>query len=78
MRANATLDDMLHDVKREAILTALRINDQDFAKAAAQLGLSDDQMREYLMELKLLGEMDAPPSHEFAGKASGARDSGTA
>ncbi|HST89129.1 MAG TPA: sigma-54 dependent transcriptional regulator [Ktedonobacterales bacterium] len=78
VRANATLDDMLHDVKREAILTALRINDQDFAKAAAQLGLSDDQMREYLMELKLLGEMDALPSHEFAGKASGARDSGTA
>jgi len=30
VRANATLDDMLRDVKRESILTALRINDQDF------------------------------------------------
>jgi two-component system, NtrC family, response regulator AtoC len=78
VRANAPLDDMLRDVKREAILTALRINDQDFAKAAAQLGLSDDQMREYLMELKLLGEMDTLPSHELAGKAAGARDGGTA
>jgi hypothetical protein len=58
------LEDMLRDGKREAIVTSLRLNDHDFTKAAVQLGLSDDQLRAYLMELRLVGEIDEQPSHE--------------
>jgi two-component system response regulator AtoC len=65
VRSGATLDSMLREVKREAIVTALRLNDHDFARAAGQLGLSDDELRSYLMELKLVGEVDEAPSHEL-------------
>jgi two-component system response regulator AtoC len=64
VRSATSLEDMLRDVKREAIVTSLRLNDHDFTKAAAQLGLSDDQLRAYLMELRLVGEIDEQPSHE--------------
>ena len=65
VRANTPLEDMLRQVKREAILTAMRLNEHDFARAARQLDLSDDELRQYLMELKLLGEADEAPSHEY-------------
>ncbi|HKB46566.1 MAG TPA: sigma 54-interacting transcriptional regulator, partial [Ktedonobacterales bacterium] len=64
VRSATSLEDMLRDVKREAIVTSLRLNDHDFTKAAAQLGLSDDKLRAYLMELRLVGEIDEQPSHE--------------
>jgi len=58
VRARTPLDELVRDVKREAIITSLRLNDHDYAKAAAQLGLSDDQLREYLLDLKIVGEPD--------------------
>ncbi len=65
VRASTPLEDMLRHVKREAILTALRLNEHDFARAAQQLSLSEDALRQYLMELKLLGEGEAVLSHEY-------------
>ncbi|HLJ80182.1 MAG TPA: hypothetical protein VKT52_01770, partial [Ktedonobacterales bacterium] len=64
VRANTPLDEMLRDVKREAVLTALRLNDQDYSRAAEQLGIPDDELRGYLVELKLVGEADEAASHE--------------
>ncbi|HEY7832650.1 MAG TPA: sigma-54 dependent transcriptional regulator [Ktedonobacterales bacterium] len=40
VRAGASLDDMLADVRREALQAALRLNGYDHAKAAAQLGMT--------------------------------------
>jgi two-component system response regulator AtoC len=65
VRASTPLAEMLRDVKREAILTALRLNDQDYSRSAAQLHLSDDEMRGYLMELKLVGDVDEATSREY-------------
>jgi two-component system response regulator AtoC len=65
VRARTPLEDMLRDVQREAIEAALRLNDQDLAKAALQLGLSNEQLHRYLLELKL-GEFDRATSLEFA------------
>ena len=64
VRENTPLDEMLRDVKREAVLTALRLNDQSYSRAAEQLGISDDELRGYLVELKLVGEADEAASHE--------------
>jgi len=63
VRSRIPLDDMLRDVKREAILASLRLNDHDITSSAAQLGIDDDQMRAYLMELKLGGDLEQTPSH---------------
>ena len=65
VRANTPLEDMVRQVKREAILTALRLNEHDYSRAARQLSLSDEELRQYLTELKLLGEADEVPSHEY-------------
>src|SRR5579859_4684949 len=50
VRAGATLEEMLRDVRREAMLAALRLNDHDHARAAVQLGLTaeafEDDCRE--------------------------------
>ncbi|MGH2514307.1 MAG: sigma-54-dependent transcriptional regulator, partial [Ktedonobacterales bacterium] len=64
VRANTPLDELLRDVKREAVLTAMRLNDHDYTRAAAQLGVSGEELRGYLMELKLVGEQDETANHE--------------
>ena len=64
VRANTPLEEMLRDVKREAILTAMRLNDRDAISTATQLGITTEEMRGYLMELKLTGETDEAPGHE--------------
>jgi two-component system response regulator AtoC len=58
LRAGATLDDMQRDVKREAIITALRLSDHDPVKAASQLGISEDTLRTYMRELGLGGDAE--------------------
>lgn len=58
VRAHTPLEELVRDVKREAIVTALRLNEHDYTKAAAQLSLSDDQLRTYLLDLKIIGEPD--------------------
>jgi two-component system, NtrC family, response regulator AtoC len=58
VRAHTPLEELVRDVKREAIVTALRLNEHDFTKAAEQLSLSDEQLREYLLDLKIVGEPD--------------------
>ncbi|HLZ22794.1 MAG TPA: sigma-54 dependent transcriptional regulator [Ktedonobacterales bacterium] len=64
VRANTPLDEMLRDVKREAVQTAMRLNEQDTARAAAQLGITNHALSDYLVELKLVGEPDEAVSHE--------------
>jgi two-component system response regulator AtoC len=68
VRAATSLDDMLRDVKREAVLTALRINEHDIPRAAEQLHVSDDQLRAYLVEFKLMAEPEEAPSHEVVSR----------
>jgi len=51
VRLRTPLDEMLHDVMRQAVLTALRLNDQNHAKAADQLGLSLEAFASYLKEI---------------------------
>ncbi len=70
VRSGTPLTVMLREVKREAIVTALRLNDHDFTRAAEQLGLSDDELRTYLIELNLVGEADEAPSHELLPRLS--------
>jgi two-component system response regulator AtoC len=65
VRAATPLDDIVREVQREAIMTAWRLNDRDFPKTATQLGISEDQLRAYLMELRLLGESDPTLAHEY-------------
>jgi DNA-binding NtrC family response regulator len=67
VRAATPLDVMLREVKREAIVTALRINDHDFTRAAATLGVSDEDLRSSLAELKLMGEVYAESAVHTAG-----------
>jgi two-component system, NtrC family, response regulator AtoC len=54
VRARTPLEEMLREVKREAIEAALRINDQDIAASAHQISMPEDDLRAYLMEAKLL------------------------
>jgi DNA-binding NtrC family response regulator len=70
VRAGTPLDVMLREVKREAIVTALRLNDHDFTRAAAMLDLSDEDLRSSLAELKLMGEVDEVSIHEYAPRGS--------
>jgi two-component system response regulator AtoC len=58
VRARTPLEELVRDVKREAIITALRLNEHDYTKAANQLRLTDDQLREYVLDLKIVGEPD--------------------
>ncbi|MEO7001019.1 MAG: sigma-54 dependent transcriptional regulator [Ktedonobacterales bacterium] len=51
VRASTPLEVMLHDVLRQAIRAALRLNDQDHAKAAEQLGVSLDVFEAHLKQL---------------------------
>lgn len=70
VRAGIPLEDMLRDVKREAVQSALRITDHDIGRAAEQLRIPDAELREYLMEMKLGGEVEEAPSHEVASRVA--------
>jgi DNA-binding NtrC family response regulator len=52
VRAHTPLDEMLGEVKMEAIEAALRLNDQDIVRSARQLGLPEDELRTFLKEKK--------------------------
>jgi len=54
VRVGTPLDEMLRDVKREALVTALRLNDHDDERAAAALGLSSEAFKAYLEEVELV------------------------
>lgn len=66
VRARTPLDEMLRDIKREAIQVALRLTDNDIAKAATQLGLTDEQLRDDLAELHLHTEAEPVASHSYS------------
>lgn len=53
VRAGASLDEMLADVRRQAIATAIRLNDLDRKKAANQLGITIEQLEEIAAELDI-------------------------
>jgi two-component system, NtrC family, response regulator AtoC len=53
VRARISLDDMLTDVKRQAISTSMQLNDYDWDKASDQLGISVKQLKTYVAELDL-------------------------
>ena len=56
VRAGARLDEMLRDVKREALVTALRLNDHDDNKAAEALGLDTETFQTYMEDVALVRE----------------------
>ena len=56
VRAGARLDEMLRDVKREALVTALRLNDHDDHKAAEALGLDTETFQTYMEDVALVRE----------------------
>jgi two-component system response regulator AtoC len=51
VRDNTPLEEMVRDVRREAILTALRLSDHDHERAARQLGLSVEDFERECQEL---------------------------
>lgn len=59
VRSNTSLDDILREVKRETLLAALRLHDQDSEGAAMQLGLSEEQFRALQVELKMVPDLEA-------------------
>jgi two-component system, NtrC family, response regulator AtoC len=63
VRSNTSLDEMLREVKREALLAALRFSDQDSERAAIQLGISQEQFRALQVELKMVLDLE-PASQE--------------
>jgi two-component system response regulator AtoC len=46
LRAGASLDEMLTDVRREAVIAALRMHGHDRARAAEQLKISEDELND--------------------------------
>ena len=53
VRAGTPLDDILGEIKHEVVQTALRLNDQDPARAAAQVGVSVEEFRVLQVEMKM-------------------------
>lgn len=53
VRAGASLDEMLADVRRQAIATAMRLNDLDRKKAANQLGITLEHLENLVAELDI-------------------------
>jgi two-component system response regulator AtoC len=51
VRDNTPLEEMLRDVRREAILTALRLNEHDPVRAADQLSLTTEELERECREL---------------------------
>jgi two-component system response regulator AtoC len=63
VRAGTTLDDILGEIKHEVVQTALRLNDQDPARAAAQVGVSEEVFRVLQVEMKMSPDQE-PASQE--------------
>lgn len=53
VRAGALLDEVLVEVRRQAITTAMRLHDSNRQKAADQLGISLEQLHAMIIELEL-------------------------
>jgi two-component system, NtrC family, response regulator AtoC len=61
VRAGTPLDDMLAEVRRQAITTAIRLNEFNPQKAADQLGISLEDLE------ALAGEFNLPIAEERSG-----------
>ena len=53
VRGGASLDDMLADVRRQAITTALRMHDGNQEEAAQQLGITQKQLESMMADLEM-------------------------
>jgi two-component system response regulator AtoC len=79
VRSGTPLDDILGDVRHRVVETALRLNDHDLARAAAQIGISEEEFRLLQMEMKMAPDLE-PASEEVLPRlrgeerAVGARD----
>ncbi|MGO8946433.1 MAG: sigma-54-dependent transcriptional regulator [Ktedonobacterales bacterium] len=58
VRASTPLDEILREVKRETILSALRLTEGDSVRAAMQIGLSEEQFRALQIELRLAPDLE--------------------
>jgi DNA-binding NtrC family response regulator len=63
VRAGAPLDEILGDIRRKVVETALRMNEQDPVRAAAQIGISDEEFCLLQMEMKMAHDLE-PASEE--------------
>jgi two-component system, NtrC family, response regulator AtoC len=63
VRSGTTLDDILGDIRHEVLQTALRFNDHNPARAAAQIGISVEEFRLLQMEMKMAPGLE-PASEE--------------
>ncbi len=52
VRARVPLEQMLREVRVQAVATAMRLNEYDEHKAAEQLGISEDDVRQYYSVVK--------------------------
>ncbi len=59
VRAGTALDEMVRDVRREAILAALRLEDHDPEKAATQIKLSVQELKDACVELGIDDQLAA-------------------
>jgi two-component system response regulator AtoC len=53
LRAGASLEEMLNDVRREAVIAALRMHGHDHARAAEQIKITEDALNELCTEFKI-------------------------
>ena len=53
VRSGASLDEMLADVRRQAITTALRMHDGNQEQAAGRLGVTPNQLSTMMTELEM-------------------------
>jgi two-component system, NtrC family, response regulator AtoC len=60
VRAGTALEDMVRDVRREAIITALRMHDHDAVKAAAQISLTVDALEDACREMGIEDHLYPP------------------
>ena len=70
VRASTPLDEILGDVRQKIIETALRLNDHDPARAAAQIGISEDDFHLLQMEMKMAHDLE-PASEEVLPRLRG-------
>ncbi len=72
VRANTSLDEMLREVKREALVAALHYSAGDPVRAAMQIRLSDEQFRALQVEFRMAPDLE-PAGQEVLSRV--ARDS---
>lgn len=63
VRAGTSLDVILREVRRETLLAALRFSNQVNSGAALQIGVSEEQFRALLVEVKMAPDLE-PASQE--------------